>query len=272
MALPAFGAALAAAGPTLSKIGTFAGGLGSLASGLGIGGGGSGAGAAARTAKSVGEANLQNSYASARNLPKAIVKGAKRAGLHPLAVLGSPVAASQGVSVGGGASSNGFDPASIGQGIDRALNAGRSGVQRKLDELALEKAGLENDYLRTQIAGSQRAITNTAAVPSLDSGDNLSGITDFLSKLTLNKIGLKDGVEPLMKALVDQDGQTVNVLNADATGDNEILMLQNYLTRTLPDQIGNYYRRSAKQAKRALTSKKSPGYKIEKFRKKYFTR
>jgi hypothetical protein len=83
------------------------------------------------------------------------VADAKKADIHPLYALGSPT--------------NSFSPsvipmqnemAGLGQDIGRAIDAGLSKkgrVQRQLQELSLERAGLQNDLLRSQIARNNSA-------------------------------------------------------------------------------------------------------------------
>lgn len=143
-----------------ATIGSFASGLGSLASGLGFG---------SKKGKGLGEqlsTNLRWKKQEALDLPTHVVRGAKKAGLSPLTVMGMSPSYGPTITAGG---SKGVDLEQFGQGVDRALNAGRNSVQRKLDEAALEHAQLSNDYLRTQIAGAQKAITRSGATPPIRS-------------------------------------------------------------------------------------------------------
>lgn len=84
------------------------------------------------------------------------VADAKAAGLHPLAALGANTASFSPVSVGGAAPS--MDFSSMGQDLSRAAKAMSNAEQRAaVDEehsrkLQLEKAGLENDILRAELA------------------------------------------------------------------------------------------------------------------------
>lgn len=94
------------------------------------------------------------------------MQSAAKHGLHPLTVLGVPTSGSSPTAYLPG--SSGPDLNAMGQGIDRMANAGRSQVQRKLDELNLEHATLSNDYLRVQIAGAQKAISRSGATIPLD--------------------------------------------------------------------------------------------------------
>jgi hypothetical protein len=86
----------------------------------------------------------------ARKLPKAQVEGAQAAGLHPLTVIGMNPGAGISASYSG-------DPSSMGQNIGRAAAAGINGYhEAKLEKLALERAQLENDLLRSQITNVNR--------------------------------------------------------------------------------------------------------------------
>lgn len=80
------------------------------------------------------------------------VEDAKAAGIHPLYALGAtttPYTASV------GSNSFGAGIAAAGQDIGRAIDAKRTYAERgtaRLDALTIERAGLENDLLRSQIA------------------------------------------------------------------------------------------------------------------------
>ncbi|MEM2002468.1 MAG: hypothetical protein QXT77_07485 [Candidatus Methanomethylicaceae archaeon] len=76
------------------------------------------------------------------------VEDAKAAGLHPLAALGAQTTSYSPVHVG-------TDFAGMGQDISRAIDATRTGGEKQdavLSSLAVERAGLENELLRAQIA------------------------------------------------------------------------------------------------------------------------
>lgn len=84
------------------------------------------------------------------------VEDAKKAGIHPLYALGAQTASFSPVSVGdplGGAFSD------MGQHLGRAVDAmgtrEERAVGKVLQHLQLERAGLENDLLRTQIASEK---------------------------------------------------------------------------------------------------------------------
>jgi len=79
------------------------------------------------------------------------VNDAKAAGIHPLYALGAPTFNPAPVGVGGA----GDSLASLGANLDDVLNKRKSdsqaGASRVLENLTLERAGLENDLLRSQI-------------------------------------------------------------------------------------------------------------------------
>lgn len=106
------------------------------------------------------------------------VDDARAAGVHPLFALGASTHSFSPVSVGGGAdSSMGDAVASAGQNIGRAVQAGMTRDERTasdaLTALQLEKAGLENEMLRTQI-GSLKQSQLGPAMPTVSQGGPVS--------------------------------------------------------------------------------------------------
>lgn len=102
------------------------------------------------------------------------VEDANAAGVHPLYALGASVMNSAPVAVG--ADNSWVDE--MGQGIARAADATLSkvgGVDAQIQRLALERAGLENELLRSQIA-VQRA--NVA--PRVLTNPGMPGQGDFV--------------------------------------------------------------------------------------------
>lgn len=89
------------------------------------------------------------------------VEDARAAGINPLAALGMPSASFSPVSVGGEASKPGDSFANMGQDLQRAFKASSTAAMREesdnseLRKLNLEKASLENDVLRTELASKQ---------------------------------------------------------------------------------------------------------------------
>lgn len=87
------------------------------------------------------------------------VDDAKAAGIHPLYALGANTVSYSPVSVGGGPDTSfGSGVASAGQDLSRAFDATRTGDERSKAlagasaSLSVERAGLENELLRAQIA------------------------------------------------------------------------------------------------------------------------
>lgn len=93
------------------------------------------------------------------------VQDAKNAGLHPLAALGAQGTSFSPVSVG----SQSDSLSGLGQDVMRAYNATAPASERLLSKLQVERAGLENELLRSQIRRS-----NVGIGPSLPSNSGLS--------------------------------------------------------------------------------------------------
>lgn len=113
------------------------------------------------------------------------VEDAKAAGVHPLFALGAQTHSFTPQSVGISADNSMGDAiASAGQSLGRAAQAGMSSQERDaataLTTLQLEKAGLENELLRTEIVGKKRAQLGPA-MPSLASGGALAGQGDAIA-------------------------------------------------------------------------------------------
>ena len=240
----------ASIGSTLGSIGSFASGLGSLASGFGLGGD-DGPGF---TEQKNQAQDFTASQIRAKMLGSArfATEAGKKYGLHPTVLLGQGGGQSATFQSGGG---NSWNPAEIGQGVDRALNAGRTGVQRKLDELALEKAGLENDYIRTQIAASQKAIATSGATVALPNDVRDSHSNDVIKRVgtkdrpvSVNKFGTARQIEPLLRKLEDPLGKGYYTYgyNEDA-GESELLQAMTALGVTLPIMLKNRYKKWAKK-------------------------
>lgn len=100
------------------------------------------------------QAKLQTQFA--KNAIQWKVEDAKKAGVHPLAALGATTSSYAPVTVGGG------DFTQAGQSLGRALDAHMDVTERTVAKLAVEKAGLENDYLRAQIASVRGRLNQTS--------------------------------------------------------------------------------------------------------------
>lgn len=121
------------------------------------------------------EIELQREFA--QNGVRWRVEDAQRAGIHPLAALGSSGA--QYSPVGLGDNDSAAIGASIGQDLSGAINSARTAPERagalsqKMQALGLERAGLENELLRAQILDITRP--RTPPFPLADTGYNMPG-------------------------------------------------------------------------------------------------
>lgn len=97
------------------------------------------------------------------------VRDAKAAGLHPLAALGMQPVSAQPVHVGSDDSAYTSNTlANFGQDINRSIHATMTQaerVQTQMDKLNIERAELQNEVLRTQLAGSKQALLRSAQNP-----------------------------------------------------------------------------------------------------------
>lgn len=97
-------------------------------------------------AKSADKANKELQMDFAKNAVQWKVEDARKAGIHPLYALGAPTM-SPSVSLG----ATGQALADMGQDVSRAISVGGNAVDRQIQALQLERAGLENTLLRKQI-------------------------------------------------------------------------------------------------------------------------
>lgn len=127
----------------------------------------------ADSAKKSARADRELNEDFARNGVKMRVADAKAAGISPLAALAfQPPSVSP--SMVGDTSMGGF-VRDMGQDISRAVNATSTQSERVFRALALEKAGLENDILRSQLNR-----LNSPPPPPFPSpgGNNMGGMVD----------------------------------------------------------------------------------------------
>lgn len=114
------------------------------------------------------------------------VADAQAAGIHPLYAMGANTHSFSPSYVGD--SSMGGWLADTGQNISRAIAAGSTASERKLSDLQLEHARLQNDYLRERILSEQRQRSQVGpAFPSPSSDPYLSGQGD---------VGRVGGIDP----------------------------------------------------------------------------
>jgi len=108
--------------------------------------------------------------------PSWVVKGAQAAGISPLVALGMQPISTPGVSIGSDTKPQ-IDFQSMGQNLGRAAEAYMSQDQRAkqavVDQLALERAQLENDLLRSQIS----SVNNSSRTPGMPGTQSIPGQT-----------------------------------------------------------------------------------------------
>lgn len=178
------------------------------------------------------------------NMMKARMKGAEEAGIHPLYAIGAASAGSPvSLDVGGGYADTGKQQAmaDMGQGLSRAASAWLTRGEREMEKfsakLQLENQQLQNDRLRSEIALMGSAAT--PGMPPIVGGYPRSGNLP---------LGAADS-QPRYLPMVNPDGSITHVTNPDA-GDNEIVMLWDFLSKTLPDETKNLVRRSSRSLAR----------------------
>lgn len=152
------------------------------------------------------------------------VADATAAGLHPLAALGANTMSYQPIQVGAP------DLGAMGQDVGRAIEATQNGTERatgKVGLLQLERAGLENDLLRTQIASENARLRAQLGPPMPTDGGAGNLIPGQGNSLIPSKV-----VPPqLTKGLNLGKGFNVNPNFSDAQtiedryGDSEILSM-----------------------------------------------
>lgn len=115
------------------------------------------------------------------------VEDAARAGIHPLYAMGAQGAMASPVTVGepqSPISPSGADVAlgNMGQDISRAIHATRTNEERAFSILQLERAGLENQLLETQIYNLQHNQTGPPLPSAMDQpGNGLAGQGDAVN-------------------------------------------------------------------------------------------
>lgn len=154
-------------------LGDIIGGLGSLVGGF----------MNQRSQEKIAAQNLAAQREFAQSGIRWKVADAKAAGVHPLFALGAQTTSFTPQSVGGG-DAMGDAVASASQSFGRAAQAAMTSDERAastaLTTLQMEKAGLENELLRTEIVGKKRAMLGPA-MPSLAKGGALPGQGDAIA-------------------------------------------------------------------------------------------
>lgn len=140
--------------------------MGFFEASLGFLGGVLGSNKEANTEKDITREQLLSSKEYAQNGIQWRVEDAKKAGIHPLAAMGLPLASAPTLSVGNSSFTDAY--ASMGQNIGRAVDSTLTRDERAASEVAdslkLEHMSLQNDLLRAQITNVNHA--SNPAVPS----------------------------------------------------------------------------------------------------------
>lgn len=133
------------------------------------------------------------------------VKDAEKAGLHPLAALGMSPANYSPVVVGG--SDQGATDAinTMGQGVQRAVQAYQSKEQRQLEmasaSLSLENQQLQNERLRSEIAlmqpGSPPGMAANPYMSGQGDSDTLKVPKEFIAGTSGLEVGERQGLQKM---------------------------------------------------------------------------
>lgn len=186
---------------------------------------------------------------AANDLPIHQVRGWEKAGIHPLYAAGSPAFSSSPISLGGGFST--ADSSDMGQGLSRAAMAVGDADQRRMElkaaELQLERGGLENDLLRSEIARNVQQLG--PPMPSVDT-------VKVPHEIFANRDGFMPGKNPAHQDLHWNDKDSVRAMSEalnNAGLDDGPAQWYYQLTRTVPDML---YADIKKLARRAISTKR----------------
>jgi len=126
------------------------------------------------------ELNRQTQIDFAKKAIQWKVEDAKSAGIHPLYALGASTQSYSPVSIGSTADNSlGEGLARAGQDISRAVAATADrelrAIQFKSAQLELEKKGLENDVLRTELASKLQRVSQPGTPPAMPNLTDIAG-------------------------------------------------------------------------------------------------
>lgn len=173
------------------------------------------------------QADLQKQFA--KNAIQWKVNDAKKAGVHPLYALGANTVSYSPVSTG----DFGF-LADMGQNIDRARMASSDNSARvgagALNRLTLERAGLENDLLRAEIAKTRAQVP-----PPMPSVSSVPGLIPEEMKPPQKVTGLNVGTGIRANPYFS-DAETIE----NRYGDNELLSMATTVINGLADAYWNF--------------------------------
>lgn len=193
--------------------------------------------------KSAAKKQYNQQVSFAQNAIQWKAADAIKAGLHPLAALGANTVSYSPQAVG-----DMMGPMSdMGQDVGRAIQATANGTERatgKVAMLQLERAGLENDLLRTQIA-SENARLRAQIGPTLPTD---GGAGELIPGQGNSLIPSKVVPPQYTKGLNMGKGVNTNPYFSDAQtiedryGDSEILSMLSAIMNSGADAYWNLYR------------------------------
>ncbi|WMC01499.1 DNA pilot protein [Microvirus D_HF4_371] len=184
------------------------------------------------------------------------VADANAAGIHPLAALGAPTSSFSPVSIGD--TSTKFDFSSMGQDLQRAFQAAQSQETRaendeaKLRQAAVQKAGLENDILKTELVSRRNRMHQGGQLgppiplPRAGPARNLAGIAYDVDQDQIKQKAedvpatqiVRPFGYPLYAAPAFSDGQQFE----DRYGDSEIGSTIKFGINTIADHAYTAYK------------------------------
>lgn len=171
------------------------------------------------------------------NMMRYRMEAAKSLGIHPLAMLGMPTSGSPSMPFSSPEGSKLDSFAAGGADLSRALSAGMTTTEK-----------LQERLLLAQIQGQEIDNATRASIlaKSQQPGNPPAGSTlnDRLMSMVHNRLGVADGVMPISRVGVDDEGVPMRVYN-DELGDNEVLMGVHALRYTFPDWIQGHVTRPA---------------------------
>lgn len=165
------------------------------------------------------------------------VDDAKAAGLHPLAALGASTTSYSPQSVGAAPYRGGDEFVAMGQGLERAINAGQTPEERRITQAKIdysegqaENMRLQNRLLENQLNQSQTSPSPTSVAPWMDGqntdpyidspnwGSNSSWRSQQQQIPTSDKIGVTAGPPQAMETeYIDTNGYLNRVPSQNAS-------------------------------------------------------
>lgn len=176
---------------------------------------------------------------------------AEKYGISKLYMLGAQPTQLPSVSIGDNSGpSRGERLSMAGQDISRAGRALMSHGDRlddTLQALSLERAGLENELLRSQISRVRQQSNPALANPGAQ------GLEAVIGDIPANQLGIADSIKPLYRVGYDQKGNPFRIFNDDL-GDNDWAMAATLPVTGMDLYHGNVTRPLAKKLANGVRS------------------